>query len=133
MATSCVDRVSTGRVARPDCVPATAPPGAVETMSTTSIDDRKYRRLLGKALPVVIRSETEYRRLMKAAGVPIERPEGAKPVQNRGQTERLSPADSRSRLDHWLPAGALAGCHLPTPRTHRPGPRGGHPTARPAR
>jgi HTH-type transcriptional regulator/antitoxin HigA len=44
-------------------------------MSTATIDDRKYQRLLGKALPVVIRSETEYRRLMKAAEELIERPE----------------------------------------------------------
>jgi HTH-type transcriptional regulator/antitoxin HigA len=44
-------------------------------MSTANIYDRKYQRLLGKALPVVIRSETEYRRLMKAAEELIEKPE----------------------------------------------------------
>ena len=44
-------------------------------MSTATIDDRKYQRLLGKALPVVIRSETEYRRLMKTAQELIKQPE----------------------------------------------------------
>jgi HTH-type transcriptional regulator/antitoxin HigA len=44
-------------------------------MSTATIDDRKYQRLLDKVLPVVIRSETEYRRLMKAAEELIDRPE----------------------------------------------------------
>jgi HTH-type transcriptional regulator / antitoxin HigA len=44
-------------------------------MSTAAIDDRKYQRLLGKALPVVIRSESEYRRLMKAAEELIDTPE----------------------------------------------------------
>jgi HTH-type transcriptional regulator/antitoxin HigA len=43
-------------------------------MSTAIIDDRKYQRLLGKALPVVIRSEAEYRRLMKAAEDLLEKP-----------------------------------------------------------
>ena len=44
-------------------------------MSTATIDDRKYQRLLDKALPVVIRSQTEYRRLMMAAEELIEKPE----------------------------------------------------------
>jgi len=44
-------------------------------MSIATIDDRKYQRLLGKALPVVIRFESEYRRLMKTAEELIERPE----------------------------------------------------------
>jgi HTH-type transcriptional regulator/antitoxin HigA len=43
-------------------------------MSTTTIGGWKYQRLLGNALPV-IRSGTEYRRLMKAAEELIERPE----------------------------------------------------------
>jgi HTH-type transcriptional regulator/antitoxin HigA len=44
-------------------------------MSTATIDDRKYQKLLDRALPVVIRSETEYRRLMKAVEELIEMPE----------------------------------------------------------
>ena len=44
-------------------------------MSTATIDDRKYQKLLDKALPVVIRSQGEYRRLMKFAEELIERPE----------------------------------------------------------
>ena len=58
-------------------------------MSTATIDDRKYQRLLGKALPVVIRSETEYQRLMKAAEELIDRP-----------AEKL-PAE-QGRLLEWL-------------------------------
>lgn len=53
-------------------------------MSTATIDDRKYQTLLGRALPVVIRSESEYRRLMKAAEVLIQKPE-----------EDLSPEEGR--------------------------------------
>jgi HTH-type transcriptional regulator / antitoxin HigA len=44
-------------------------------MSTATMDDLKYQRLLGKALPVVIRSAREYRRLMRAAEALIEKPE----------------------------------------------------------
>ena len=44
-------------------------------MSTATIDDKKYQRLLGKALPVVIHSEREYRRLMEVAAELIEKPE----------------------------------------------------------
>lgn len=44
-------------------------------MSTATIDDRKYQRLLGRSLPVVIRSEGEYRRLMNVAEALIEKPE----------------------------------------------------------
>jgi HTH-type transcriptional regulator/antitoxin HigA len=44
-------------------------------MNTATIDDRSYRRLLGKALPVVIHSESEYRRLMTAAERLTEKPE----------------------------------------------------------
>jgi len=44
-------------------------------MSTATIDDRKYQKLLDKTLPVVIRSEAEYKRLMAAAEELIETPE----------------------------------------------------------
>jgi HTH-type transcriptional regulator / antitoxin HigA len=53
-------------------------------MSTATIDDQKYQKLVGKALPVVIRSGKEYRRLMKAAEELINRPE-----------EDLSPEEGR--------------------------------------
>ena len=34
----------------------------METMSATLLDERKYLKLLGKTLPVVIRTEEEYGR-----------------------------------------------------------------------
>jgi HTH-type transcriptional regulator / antitoxin HigA len=44
-------------------------------MSTTLIDERKYQRLLGEALPVVIRTEQEYRRLLHITKQLMEKPE----------------------------------------------------------
>ena len=35
-------------------------------MSTITLDPQKYQKLLGHALPVVIRTESEYRRLLSA-------------------------------------------------------------------
>ncbi|MCC6587297.1 MAG: transcriptional regulator [Bryobacterales bacterium] len=46
-------------------------------MSATLLDERKYQTLLGKALPVVIRTEAEYQRLLDATRDLIERPEDA--------------------------------------------------------
>jgi len=59
-------------------------------MSTATINDLKYQKLLGKALPVVIRSQTEYRRLMKAAEELIERPEGELMAEEGRLLELLS-------------------------------------------
>jgi HTH-type transcriptional regulator / antitoxin HigA len=39
----------------------------MEIMSTTLLDERKYRKLLDKVLPVIIHSEEEHRRLLQAA------------------------------------------------------------------
>jgi len=44
-------------------------------MSATLLDERQYRKLLGETLPVVIRTKTEYRRLLTTAAVLMERPE----------------------------------------------------------
>lgn len=44
-------------------------------MSVTLLDERQYRKLLDGTLPVVIRTEEEYRRLLGAAAALMERPE----------------------------------------------------------
>jgi len=44
-------------------------------MSTAVLDERKYQKLLGKTLPVVIRTEEEYQRLLAAAKEMMEQPE----------------------------------------------------------
>lgn len=46
-------------------------------MSTALLDERKYRKLLDETLPVVIRSEQEYQRLLRAAAHLMEKPESA--------------------------------------------------------
>ena len=44
-------------------------------MSATLLDERKYQQLLGRTLPVVIRTKVEYQRLLKAAAQLMEKPE----------------------------------------------------------
>ena len=44
-------------------------------MSTALLDKLKYKELLGETLPVVIHTETEYRRLLRASARIMERPE----------------------------------------------------------
>jgi len=44
-------------------------------MSTALLDKPKYKALLGETLPVVIHTETEYRRLLRAAAQIMERPD----------------------------------------------------------
>ena len=44
-------------------------------MSTALLDERKYRKLLDEALPVVIRTKKEYQRLLHAAAQLMEKPE----------------------------------------------------------
>ena len=44
-------------------------------MSTALLDERKYQKLLDNALPVVIRTEDEYRRLLGAVERMMERAE----------------------------------------------------------
>ena len=46
-------------------------------MSTSLLDERKYRQLLDETLPVVIRTEREHKRLLRAAAELMERPEAA--------------------------------------------------------
>ena len=44
-------------------------------MSATLLDERKYQQLLGRTLPVVIRTKVEYQRLLTAAAQLMEKPE----------------------------------------------------------
>jgi HTH-type transcriptional regulator / antitoxin HigA len=44
-------------------------------MSTITLDERKYQSLLDEALPVVIRTEEEYQRLLRATSRLMEKPE----------------------------------------------------------
>ena len=44
-------------------------------MSATLLDERKYKKLLGAALPVVIQTEEEYQRLLAATRELVEQPE----------------------------------------------------------
>ena len=46
-------------------------------MSTALLDERKYRELLDETLPVVIRTEQEHQRLLRAAAELMEKPEPA--------------------------------------------------------
>ena len=43
--------------------------------TTVTLKERQYRDLLGDALPVVIRTDSEYRRLLDRAGRLMEKPE----------------------------------------------------------
>src|SRR6202142_4308051 len=47
----------------------------METMSATLLDERRYRKLLDDTLPVVIRTEAEYHRLLATTAALMERPE----------------------------------------------------------
>ncbi len=44
-------------------------------MSTTLLDERRYRELLDVTLPVAIRTEVEYHRLLGAAAALMEKPD----------------------------------------------------------
>ena len=47
----------------------------METMSATLLDERQYRKLLDETLPVAIRTEEEYHRLLTTAAALVEKPE----------------------------------------------------------
>ena len=47
----------------------------METVNATLLDEPRYRKLLDETLPVVIRTEMEYRRLLATAGALMEKPE----------------------------------------------------------
>ena len=47
----------------------------METMSATLLDERRYRELLDVTLPVAIRTEEEYHRLLNAAAALMEKQE----------------------------------------------------------
>jgi HTH-type transcriptional regulator/antitoxin HigA len=44
-------------------------------MSATLLDERQYRKLLDETLPVAIRTEEEYHRLLTTAAALVEKPE----------------------------------------------------------
>ena len=44
-------------------------------MSALALDERKYEKLVGRALPVVIRTEKEYRRLLGTVEQLMEKPD----------------------------------------------------------
>jgi HTH-type transcriptional regulator/antitoxin HigA len=44
-------------------------------MSATLLDERKYLKLLGSTLPVVIQEDAEYHRLLSAVALLMEKPE----------------------------------------------------------
>jgi hypothetical protein len=45
----------------------------METMSATLLDERRYRELLDVTVPVAIRTEQEYHRLLGAAAALMEK------------------------------------------------------------
>jgi len=45
-------------------------------MTTATLSERRYRAVLGRFLPAVIRTESEYRRMLAAASELMERDEG---------------------------------------------------------
>ena len=47
----------------------------METMSATLLDERQYRKLLDVTLPVAIRTEAEYHRLLSAAATLMDKRE----------------------------------------------------------
>jgi HTH-type transcriptional regulator / antitoxin HigA len=47
----------------------------METMNATLLDERRYRKLLEEALPVAIRTQAEYHRLLGRAADLMEKPE----------------------------------------------------------
>lgn len=49
----------------------------MEIMSAPLLDERRYRKLLDTALPVAIRTEDEYRRILDAAATLMEKLEAS--------------------------------------------------------
>jgi HTH-type transcriptional regulator/antitoxin HigA len=62
----------------------------MEVMSTSLLDEHKYRELLDEALPVVIRNEQEHQRLLRAAAELMEKPEPAITEEEGRLLEMLS-------------------------------------------
>jgi HTH-type transcriptional regulator/antitoxin HigA len=59
-------------------------------MNTALLDERKYRGLLEEALPVVIRTEQEHQRLLRAVTQLMEKPESAISEEEGRLLEMLS-------------------------------------------
>ena len=59
-------------------------------MSASLLDERQYRKLLDVTLPVVIRTEAEYHRLLDAAAAFMEKPEDEMSEEEGRLLEQLS-------------------------------------------
>ncbi|MEK7408031.1 MAG: helix-turn-helix domain-containing protein [Acidobacteriota bacterium] len=74
--------------------------------SLATLNDRKYRLLLGKTLPAVIKTEDEYRRMMAAIGELMEKPEEDLSVEEGRLLELLAMlAEEYEDRRHPLPKG----------------------------
>ena len=85
-------------------------------MSATLLNKRKYRNLLSEALPVVIRTEAEYHRLLKIAGELMEKPEG-EITEEEGRLLELLAVLIETYEDRVTPTQS------PTPQDARPSTR----------
>ena len=75
-------------------------------MNATLLDERQYRKLLDVALPVAIRTEEEYHRLLNAAAALMEKPEDEMSEEEGRLLELLSIViDEFETRAHPLPKG----------------------------
>ena len=78
----------------------------METVIATLFDKRQYRKLLDVALPVAIRTEEEYQRLLGAAAALMEKPEDEMSEEEGRLLELLSIViDEFENRAHPLPKG----------------------------
>jgi hypothetical protein len=82
--------------------------GEVEVMSSAPIDERKYQRLLGEALPVMVRTEREYWRLLRSTEQLMERPEETITEEEGRLLELLSVLDRGIRRSYASSAEGTA-------------------------
>lgn len=76
-------------------------------MSTTLLDERRYRELLDVTLPVAIRSEEEYHRLLGTAAALMEKPDEETSEEEGRLLELLSILiDEYENRAHPLPKAA---------------------------
>ena len=78
----------------------------METVSATLLDERQYRKLLNAALPVGIRTEEEYGRLLATLAALMEKPEDEMSEEEGRLLELLSIViDEFETRAHPLPKG----------------------------
>src|SRR5450432_1165412 len=78
----------------------------METVSAALLNERQYRKLLDVALPVAIRTEEEYHRLLGAAAALMEKPEDKMSEEEGRLLELLSLViDEFETRAHPLPKG----------------------------